>query len=80
MGSLVSCLSDPIPSGNRSPPSQARRRSSTSSRVRGSGGRDSVMASVFMDGETLTTARVVVLPAELGLQLAPSPSPCHGHA
>ncbi|ONM25179.1 Putative methylesterase 11 chloroplastic [Zea mays] len=61
MGSLMSCLSDPIPSGNRSPPPQPKRRSSTSSRGRGGGGRDSAKASVSIDEEALTAAAALVL-------------------
>ena len=59
MGSLMSCLSDPCPSGNRSPPLQAKRRSSTSSR--GRGGRDSAKASVSFDEEALAAAAALVL-------------------
>ena len=62
MGSLMSCLSDPCPSGNRSPPLQAKRRSSTSSRGRGGGGgRDSAKASVSIDEEALAAAAALVL-------------------
>lgn len=60
MGALVSCLSDPCPSG--SPPPQAKRRSSTSSRGRGGGGgRDSAKASVAIDEEALAAAAALVL-------------------
>lgn len=61
MGSLMSCLSDPCPSGNRSPPPQAKRRSSTSSRGRGGGGRDSAKASLSIDEEALAAATALVL-------------------
>ncbi|CAL5083950.1 unnamed protein product [Urochloa decumbens] len=60
MGSLVSCLSDPCPSG--SPPPQAKRRSSTSSRGRGGGGgRESAKASMAIDEEALAAAAALVL-------------------